>query len=326
MNQAEYFQQNAVDGNLTPEQMVELLALPEGEITEEVKSGEPESASEPEQETKAGEGDEAAPEQEDPETTVILAKDGKHTIPFERLQEARESEKEWRQKAEDAQRQLGELQTAAEQRKADGESATKVDQQVAQATAAIEAGVDPEIFGDFSEEAIAKGIAILTKQMVADAMQQAQQQIKELVNPLLETQAKTAQEAHYQAILAKHPNAIEVAQSTQMDEWIKSKPSFVQATYRDILNKGSAAQVVELLDTYTGETSKPTVGDAAAKAAKAVAAAKAAPPTSLSEIPSGGRVAGDETEALLSMNAQQAANSLLGKSPEQIRKLLDRVI
>jgi len=325
MNQAEYFQQHAVDGQLTPEQMAELLTLPEGEITSEVKSTEPERAEATEEEAKTGEGEEVAA-QEDPANTVILAKDGKHTIPFERLQEARDSEKEWRRKAEEAQQQLEQLQADAAQRRNDGEAPTTVDQQVAQATAAIEAGVDPAIFGDFSEEAIAKGIATLVETRVQDALKRVDQIVQEKVNPLLAQQAKSAQEAHYEAILSKHPDAVEVAESDQMERWIASKPSFVQDSYREVLARGSAVKVIELLDAYKGETSTPPVGNAGAAAAKAVAAAKVTPPTSLSEIPSGGRVAMDEVAAMLQMNAQQAVGSLMGKTPEQIAKLLDRVI
>ena len=48
------------------------------------------------------------------ENAVVLAKDGKHTIPFERLADARKSEQEWKQKFEDAQVQLAQLQANAQ--------------------------------------------------------------------------------------------------------------------------------------------------------------------------------------------------------------------
>lgn len=44
----------------------------------------------------------------------MLAKDGKHSIPFERLaNNARKGEQEWKQKYEDAQSELAKLQTDA---------------------------------------------------------------------------------------------------------------------------------------------------------------------------------------------------------------------
>ena len=43
------------------------------------------------------------------ENAVILAKDGKHTIPYGKLVEARNGEKEWKQKFDEAQQQLAQL-------------------------------------------------------------------------------------------------------------------------------------------------------------------------------------------------------------------------
>ena len=56
------------------------------------------------------------------ENAVVLAKDGKHTIPFERLADARKGEQEWKQKFEDAQVQLAQLQANAQQRIDNGQA------------------------------------------------------------------------------------------------------------------------------------------------------------------------------------------------------------
>ena len=62
---------------------------------------------------------------------VVLAKDGKHTIPFERLADARKGEQEWKQKFEDAQVQLAQLQANAQQRIDNGQAPTTQDSRAA---------------------------------------------------------------------------------------------------------------------------------------------------------------------------------------------------
>ena len=124
-----------IDGQLTPEQMAEMLNLPEGDIEgQSSNSGKPDAASgagaaddnaskNENQEPAAGAAAAAAatgaavePENLDPANAVILAKDGKHTISYDKLVAAREGEKHWKAQAEAAQRALAELQAAAQAR------------------------------------------------------------------------------------------------------------------------------------------------------------------------------------------------------------------
>ena len=63
------------------------------------------------------------------DNTVILAKDGKHTIPYDKLVEARNGEKEWKQKFDEAQQQLAQLQADAQERKDNGQAPTTQDNQ-----------------------------------------------------------------------------------------------------------------------------------------------------------------------------------------------------
>ena len=112
----------------------------------------------PAAETVAKPGGDAAPAEPDPAYAVVLAKDGKHTIPYEKLEQARQGEQRWKSEAERetaraaaAEAALAELQAQAGQRAADGKAPTETDKLAAQAGAAIEAGADPELFGDYSE-------------------------------------------------------------------------------------------------------------------------------------------------------------------------------
>ena len=83
LNQAEYFQANAVDGQLTDAQMMHMLGLPEGEITTapaEVENNEPPAADVP-----ASNDDKPAMNR-----LGFACKDGVHTIPYDKLVEARQ--------------------------------------------------------------------------------------------------------------------------------------------------------------------------------------------------------------------------------------------
>lgn len=97
----------------------------------------------------------------------MLARDGKHTIPYETLVKHRDGEQHWKARAVAAEQKLDEQLAQAKERADAGQAATKTDEMAAQAKAAINAGADASLFGDFSEEGLAKGIQTLIDQKVA---------------------------------------------------------------------------------------------------------------------------------------------------------------
>ena len=331
--QAEFFQEHAVNGELTDAQTLKMLHLPEGDTSATLESGKPDAAASDEATTdevqgKQDEKREATQAEPDPTKAVVLAKDGVHTIPYEKLTEARGDAKQW--KAEAAQAELEALKAQAQQRADAGEAPTRTDAQAQTAEAAIEAGIDPEIFGDFSEEALAKGVATLVD-MRADAISKAvEKRLAEVLAPILEQQKTTAATSHYSTIYERHPDADSIAESKELSDWIASQPKFVQASYQAVLSQGSTADVIEFFDTFkaaTGKTPQPTTPgkpDVAAAAQAALAKAKTKAPTSLSEIPAGSKAPHDEAQALMEMSDSNTLASFMSKTPEQIRALLER--
>ncbi|MDM4794266.1 hypothetical protein QT611_13440 [Pseudomonas aeruginosa] len=103
------------------------------------------------------------------DNAVILAKDGKHTIGYEKLVEARQGEQHWKAQAQAAQVELQRLRDEAAARATAGEAPTSQDNQLAAVQAAMDQGVDPAIFGDFSEEELAAGIQKLIDAKVGSA-------------------------------------------------------------------------------------------------------------------------------------------------------------
>ena len=334
------FDYTTIEGALSPEQAAAALAAGEGDTSAKLENGGTPDATTVTAEAAATDGDNKAKpdaaatsegagtktEAGDPANAVVLARDGKHTIPYETLVKHREGEQHWKAQAEAAQQQLAELQAQAQARADAGTAPTKTDNMVATAEAAIEAGADVGIFGDFSEEALAKGIATLVAQQV-------QARVNAALEPLATKQAKDAAAAHYDAIYSKHPDADSIAQSTEFAAWVNAQPSAVRNAYWGLFDAktgGTAEEIVEVFDAFkavsTPNPNTPAAADPKAAASAAVAAAKATPPASLSSIP-GARVEGaSELDRAADMSGPDMLEATKNMSPAQIEAWLDRQI
>jgi len=351
MNPNEFIQQHAPNGEMTAEQAAQLLELADmgdtGEQTSETGSDTPAAAAaEAAQATDGAQATDdvsntddnaASVEAEDPAKSVIMAKDNVHTIPYQRLLDAREGkqaaearEQEALQKLQDTQKELETLREKAQQRVDAGMAPTDADKHLAAAEAAMDAGVDPELFGDFSPQALAKGVqALIAKSapaLLADL-------VKQQVAPLQQKQQMTEQEAHAQAIYAKHPDLDSIIESSELDAWIESQPGFARSAYRSVMEKGTAEEIIEFIDTYKEATGKtqaaaeaPASTDVKAAAKQAVEAAKPAVPVSLSDIPGGRAGPATGSEALANLGAVDMAEALMDKSPDQIEAFLNRSV
>lgn len=268
----------------------------------------------------------------DPAKTVILAKDGVHTIDYQKLVDAREGEKHWKAQAEASAAELETLRAQAQQRADAGQAPTTTDNAVAAAAAAIDQGVDPAIFGDFSEQALAAGIQKLVVARVEAQVSAALARIDEKLQPIEVQQTVDATRAHYQAIYAKHPDAASIAESKELADWIATQPSFARAGYETALTKGKAADVIELFDAFKKSTPgmapapapAPAIGDVKAAAKQAIANAPAQVPSSLSDIPGGRGAAGTRDEAMAQMGGRDLLGAMEDMTPEQIEAYLNR--
>ena len=264
---------------------------------------------------------------EAPDSSVVMARDGKHTIPYAKLQEARQGEQFWKAKAEEAEKNLSTLQAEAKVREDAGHAPTKTDNMVAQAEAAIESGVDPELFGDFSEKSLAAGINKLVQQRVSEEVSKA-------IAPLQSKQAEEAQSDHLKAIYSAHPNADSLYESQQFKDWVNAHPSAVRSAYWSVFDPktgGSADQVIEVFDAFVRANEKLSsnpLPPAAAKqpdkpAAAAAVERKPEAPMSLSSIP-GGHAVNAAEDAVGSISALELYAALEEKTPAQIEAFLNR--
>lgn len=261
------------------------------------------------------------------ENAVILAKDGKHTIGYEKLVEARQGEQHWKAQAQAAQAELQRLRDEAAARATAGEAPTSQDNQLAAAQAAMDQGVDPAIFGDFSEEALAAGI-----QKLIDAKVEARVSalVDQKLAPIQKKEAESAASAHLNAIYEAHPDADSIAESKEFGDWVASRPAYERASIAKVLEDGTAADVIELFGSFKSATGnaqqsqQPNAQDAKAAAQAAINKAKTEPPASLSDIPGGKPPAGNRFEAIAAMDPASMSDALRGMSPDQVEAFLNR--
>lgn len=345
------FDYSSIDGALTPEQALQALAGGEGDTSAELENGgAPDASTETGTETanddsdKAGKpneadtsgkeaGEPAAAQAEDPATAVVLARDGKHTIPYETLVKHREAEQHWKAQAEAAQQQLAGLQAQAQARADAGQAPTKADNLAAAASAAIDAGADANLFGDFSEEALKAGLLKLNEEMRDELRAELKDEMRKELAPLLQQKASTDAQSHYDAIYGKHPDADSIAQSSEFAAWVNGQPSAVRNAYWGLFDPktgGTAAEIVEVFDAFKGaSTPKPTTtaaADTKAAASAAVAGAKATPPASLSAIPGGHASGAAALDRTADMTGPEMYAATADMSPAQIEAWLNRSV
>lgn len=334
--QTEFLQTHAATGVMTPDLAAQLLELGQGDTGPAPElDGAPDTvANEAATTTQAApstnEGAQApAPVEPNAENSVILAKDGKHTIPYEKLEEARRNEQNWRNQAIEAQAKLEQALAEASQRQQAGAAPTAADNAAAAAAAAIQSGeVDPAIFGDFSEADIAKGVAKLVKQQVSEAMVE----VNKTLEPIKVQEKTSAVNSHYQAIYSAHPDADSIAQSRELADWIAAQPSFARDAYMAILDEntgGTAQQVIELFDAFKKATGIPaaqasTTVDPKAAVKAAIANAQPVVPASLSDFPGGRAGASNRMEALAALPPMALAEALAEMTPDQRELYLSR--
>ena len=166
---------------------------------------------------------------ENADNTVILAKDGKHTIPYEKLLEARNAEKAIKAELATVKAELDALRQGEKSNQATDET-----EQVDDLDDDEEVFMSKKDLNKFLNDAVAK-------------------QVNERIKKLEQQQSISAAEQHYQAIFAKHPDADSIVESSELENWITAKPVYVQNAIRQILQQGTSAEVISLLDDFKAD-------------------------------------------------------------------------
>lgn len=261
----------------------------------------------------------SAEQQPEPPPPVLLARDGKHTIPYDELVSAREQARQYEQLCRDQAAMIESLKTApaASQETAAEESPAErlkiLKLQFAEATILDEDGgkLAGEIWEQIEALQDGKTRSLITQEFEArDAQARAQQ-----AQALLDETVEAAIEA-YPFLDSSKPTANQSAIS-DVTRWRDSlvaegKPMHVAL----------AAAVQKFGPMYA----PPPSSSAAAQAEAAIAIAKSKPPASMSSIPSSATPPADELQALSGMSVQAMQDKLMGMPPDKIMELLNKTI
>lgn len=335
----DFFSSNEISGALTPEQAAQLLELPNQGDTVSATEPADAPASAPAQGTTPAPTAEPNTTTTDEATTqaeptadnaVILAKDGKHVIPFDKLAEARESAQQAAAERDAAVRRAAELQAQLEaaQRQPAAEQAKPAE------------AVDLQALRDAHYEALQAGdkdeALKLGNQIDAEIQRQAEERaLQRMAERTAQQQANAAAEALQRVAAdakARFP-ALDEASPNANPEAIE----FVVWKRDALIAAGQApekalAQAVEKADALfrlsNGQAAAraPDPKGAAAAAAAAIAAAKQTTPATLSDIP-GGKPAGQSLEVqMASKSGPEMLDVMQNMTRDQIEDFLNRTI
>ena len=336
-----FIDDNFNDGNWTPQQAAQYLEASMNGDTAQADSIETPADTDADEVTDTPDDKDDTPATvapaETPETeskedaegnNVVLARDGVHTIPYEKLVEARERDRVSQEALAAAN---AELEILRKQNQTPATVATtQQEQDIETAQAAIDAGVNPDYFGDFSEEALAEGINKLIDERVAA---QVDARVAKALEPMQAKEQESAAEAHMRTIYEAHTDADSIVESGEFNTWKALQPTYVQAALDGVLTKGTAEQVVELLNNYKQSTTstpaadagKPSTDDLKAKAREAIKNTAPAIPASLSDIPGGHKGATNIAEQMDSMSGIELADEMMNWSPEKREQYLNNL-
>lgn len=309
------FDFSQVEGPLSPEDAA--LALASGGELGENSSDAPSHSGTELGSTESGSGDEHQP------SSTAAAPEA-----------AASTEQDWQAMAEAAAAreaaalaQLAALQAEAQQRAEAGIAPTRTDKLVDMAASQIAEGADASIFGDFSEESLARGIDTRIDQKT-QAYDERLKKLEQIAAKQEQLEAAKAAEAHNNAIYSKHPDALEVANSPEFAAWVNSHPTQVREAYWalfDTKTGGTAKEIVGVFDAFKKSSTTATASTKAAASA-AVAKAQANPPASLSSIPGARAEGASVLDRAAEMSGPEQLSAIQGLSPEQTRAWLDRQI
>ena len=259
---------------------------------------------------------------------VVLARDGIHTIPYEKLVEARERDRVSQEALAAANAELEILRKQAQTPAT--VATTQQEQDIETAQAAINAGVNPDYFGDFSEEALAEGINKLIDERLTA---QVDARVAKALEPMQAREQESAAEAHMRTIYEAHQDADSIVESSEFESWKASQPSYIQSALNGVLAQGTAEQVVELLNNFkqstnstpAAEANKPSPDELKAKARQAINNTAPAVPASLSDIPGGHKGVTDIREQMESMSGIELVDAMSSWTPEKREQYLNNL-
>lgn len=291
-----------------------------GEIEDDTDSAEVED--------ETGEASAAGEEtKKDDEPKVVLTRDGKHTIPYEELEQSRNEAKAAKEELVLVRQQIAQL----EQERADIQAARDE-----KAAAGKDTSAEDEALKAFDEDYPTISQSVDTKidrrlsarDAEVAALKSELAELKAVLQPIHDKARVSDEEAHFAAIAAAHEDAQDLIESGKLDAWVKQLPAYIRPAAIAVMEKGTAQDVIDLMADY--KRAHPQAGQvSAAEKAKQVvekAKAKASVPTSLSEVPSAGVAPSEELGAYEQMSDTALMGAFMSMDQAKINDRLNRLL
>lgn len=177
-----------------------------------------------------------------------------------------------------------------------------------------------KLFGDFSEKDIAKAVdKLIDLKLENKVLKSVDERVQAALSPIQQKEQEAVAQAHYQQIMAAHPDAGEIVQGKALGDWVASLPSYARGGVQAILEKGSASEVIEVLNDFKAANGVKNAPDVAKKRADDNV------PDTLSGIPSGRTGGVSQQDALNALSSEQLVDKLGEMSPEQVEKFLNSI-
>jgi uncharacterized protein YdcH (DUF465 family) len=243
---------------------------------------------------------------------VVLARDGKNTIPYRELEAARAKSTELEALSHQQAALITELQAAKVADAGTGATAAQDDvmAKLLEEYPELAETLAP-IFARFEGGSKAE-VAALRQELAA---------LKQELAPIQKTVQDNSVEAHFAAIRGAHSDFDAVMASGKVHEWVATLPSYARTGAENVIKAGSTDEVIELLGQYKATLPKtvPDAKDIETKALAAISKAKSTVPVTLGQVPANGTSTIKEEPTDLKGYAQHfSALAKQGMTPMQI--------
>jgi len=340
----EFFEEHQQeDGTLSPEAMASLLLGDDtnGEtlntIKEDGKQPAPVATDKTDDVVATTDDPPIDPEQVkgDEQKPVIIAKDGVHTIEYEKLEEAREKAKLYKEKSESQDdRILSQDETITSlQETIDTLNAAKEDPADKEAAKEVVEALEGLKENDREVYLAVQAMLDAKDKTFGDKLADLEDRLARVLEPIQESAQDNAKDSHFNDIFEAHnDHEALLVEDGPVDKWIAEQPAFMQTGLNEVMENGDTQDVIDLVTKYKESIPEPApesdAKEIADKAAEAVKAAKEnkSVPTSLSDVPAGSTPHHDENEALLNMNSQKQITKFSNMSSADILEKMSRVI
>lgn len=176
------------------------------------------------------------------------------------------------------------------------------------------------LFGDFSEKDIAKAVdKLIDLKLENKVLKSVDERVQAALSPIQQKEQEAVAQAHYQQILAAHPDAGEIVQGQALHDWVAKLPSYARGGVQAILEKGSASEVIEVLNDFKAANGVKNAPDVAKNRADDKV------PDTLSGIPTGRTGGVSQQDALNALAPEHLLDRLGEMSPEQVEKFLNSI-